>query len=382
MTSRRDLEQRIRARIARAGESASAAPRQVAGPPGSHHLPGIHPETTALRILLANSGLQLSEEMVLGLGGGIGAGMFAFRYEREDLSTLYLGARHRWDDSVGFIEEACARLGIRIQRLEAGGGRAAEWLLRDVLSRGPVIAWVDLVELGSHGWPAEWSGGGYHVVVVYEAGAETALLGDLGPEPVRVPAEVLARARGRIRKDRYRLVTLEAAPATIDLGPAVQAGLRACADSLLTGRRNFTVDAFAALGDRRWVQKFSHGHLLWSGLRWTYHWIERAFTGGGLMRPMYARFLTEVGLDELAERYAGLGRRWTALAKAALPTEVPALAATRGLLTEPAGDFPLTAAESDELVAGLHARVGDLVEAERRAAHALLDAASLGRHDP
>lgn len=381
MASRRNLEQRVHARLARIGGSAVAVPRHVANPPESCHLPGIHPETTTLRILLACAGLRLSEEMVLGLGGGIGAGMLTFRYEREGLSTLYLGARHRWDDGIGFIEEACARLGVRIQRLETGGTRAAAWLLHELLGRGPVIALADPAELGHHGWPAEWGGGGHHVVV-YEANARTALLGDLGPEPVRVPAEVLARARGKIRKDRHRLVTLEAAPATIDLEPAIQAALRACADGLLTGRRNFTVDALAAWGDRRWTRTFPPGHLLGSGLRWTYYWIERAFTGGGLMRPMYARFLTEVGLGELAGRYADLGRRWTAFAEAALPAEVPALAAMRGVPAEPGGDFPLTAAESADLVASLRVRIGDLVDAERQAARMLRDAANLAGHDP
>jgi Domain of unknown function (DUF4872) len=43
--------------------------------------------------------------------------------------------------------------------------------------------------------------------------------------------------------------------------------------------------------------------------------IERRGTGGGAFRPMYARFLAEVGREE-ATLAATAGERWTELAEA------------------------------------------------------------------
>jgi uncharacterized protein DUF4872 len=123
-------------------------------------------------------------------------------------------------------------------------------------------------------------------------------------------------------------------------------------------------------------------------------------SGGGLMRPMYARFLREAAtltaderLGELAGGYDELGACWSELAAAALPADVPALAATAELLAradelfrrdgaaasgairaarqelEAIGrrmddDFPLSAGDTDALLAGLAVRLEELYAGE------------------
>src|SRR5262249_32252417 len=126
MTTRKHFKQLVRARMARTGESYSAARRQVllqagtSATPSSFHFPGSVPAAGVLRALLAQAGVRnphtrspFSEAMVFGLAGGIGAGMFAFRYARENVSTFYLAGRHLWQDHLAWTQGALKRLGLK-----------------------------------------------------------------------------------------------------------------------------------------------------------------------------------------------------------------------------------------------------------------------------
>ena len=106
MTAHKHLKERIRARMARTGESYTTARRQVlnALPPEEYQLTGgVHPDTHAIAGVLANRGLldphsgrPLSEAMVLGVGGGLGAGYILWEFKAHDLRSLVLGFRNSW----------------------------------------------------------------------------------------------------------------------------------------------------------------------------------------------------------------------------------------------------------------------------------------------
>jgi hypothetical protein len=175
--------------------------------------------------------------------------------------------------------------------------------------------------------------------------------------------------------------------------------------------KNFTLEAFRTWGDRLhgdrskdgWERLFRPGRPLWDGLTSIYHFVEHYGTGGGLVRPLYAEFLAEAGealgdprFAPVAERYAELGRGWSALAEAALPDGVPAfreaeelhtrkseifleegpeaaaeLAAVwrrlEELGTEAAARFPLSEERCDALRRELQRRVLELWEGETAA---------------
>ena len=151
---------------------------------------------------------------------------------------------------------------------------------------------------------------------------------------------------------------------------------------------------------------FPPGAHLWQGLTSIYEYIELYGTGGGLMRPIYAEFLAEAAealgnpaLRALGEQYAELGRGWSALADAALPSEVSLFREAKeamarrseitlsgsdateemreawsrlGELAKEARDrFPLTAAQADALRSDLKARIEDLYAGEKEALRAL-----------
>ena len=435
MTKQKHLKQRIRARMAQTGERYTTARRHIVGasagsasdtsppPPGRLHFPGIHPETTALRILLANAGVQaphtgeyFSEPMVFGIGGGIGAGVFSFFYEAHDFASFYIAGRHLWQDNRTYLDRAAQWFGVTPTFKETGGAKTATKQLADALALGsPVLAWVASAHLPYRGMPDYWSGGDYHVVTVYCLDETHALIGDLLDEPVEITAAELAASRARIKKQKHRIMTV-APTQQLDLRAAVRAGIRACYEGLARQRiKNFTLDAFktwaanihGSRGKQSWAHLFPPGHRLWFALTWVYDCIEHQHTGGGLLRPLYADFFAEAAdalhddaLRQLAAHYAELGQSWSDIASAALPDDVPACREAKALmarkeallLTEGAAatdeikriwtrldelqetaraDFPLTATECTHLLSDLQQRIRRVYDLECAAHEAL-----------
>jgi Butirosin biosynthesis protein H, N-terminal/Domain of unknown function (DUF4872) len=366
MTSHKHLKQLVRARMTRTGERYAAARRQVlaqaATPgdgPGGAHLPGNVPATTALRILLAHANLAgpggkpLSEALTFVLAGGIGAGAFAFLYEKQDWASLFIGGRHLWQDDEHYLDAAARRLGVKPVVRESAAARVADRQLREALEQGgPVIAWVDAAHLPHRALPTQWSGGGYHVVTVYAIEGDHALIGDLTDEPVPIALSDLARARARIRKQRHRLLWLERGNRRRVDDAVLERALTACARGLTHQRlRNFTLDSFADLAERiaggrdrqSWDAMFPPGGRLWSALTSLCNYIEHYGTGGGLCRSIFAEGLLEAsagfgrpGLATPAGRYARLGQSWSALAESALPDAIPPCREARELLARKA----------------------------------------------
>jgi hypothetical protein len=428
MTTQRNLKRLIRAHMAETGRRYATARRAVLRelgtdaptPPadGFVHLPGTHPECASLRVLLANAGVIAphtgeppSEDLVFGIAGGVGTGVMAMRYDAEDFSSFWLTG---WNPFQSSIAGACERLGLTPAVTETTGARTAAAQLAELLDLGvPAMAWVDAGELGYLGIP-ELSGMSYHTVVVYRAGTDGCLVGDRAPAPIEIPAERLAAARARIRKQRNRLLSLGPDEVSPDLAAAARRGLAACAAGPTGGPRgSMSVQALPRLAARMtgtgkdgWTTMFPPGRHLHGALRAVVDDTEHQGSGGGLMRPAFARFLREAALltgtaalDGLAGRYEELGRQWSELAAAALPADVPGLAATRALLAErdelfrrdgaaAAGrlaeigqelaglerrPFPLGEGDTRALLAGLAHRVGELADGEAAALGELRD---------
>ncbi len=301
------------------------------------------PATSALRSLLAHEGEEYSGPALFVLAGGIGAGVFAFLYEKEDMVNLYLAGRHLWADDEAYLTAACRRLGWKTVTRESGGARAAEQELRTALERGaPVIAWVDMAHLPYRAMPAHFSGGGYHLITVQEIRGDEALIDDNGV-PRELSLRDLATARGRIAKFRHRLLRLDGRATKPPQPAAVLAdALATCASTLAKAKMaNFRLDAFGELAERMvaisgkesWGVMFPPGHRMWTALTSFYEYVEHYGTGGGLCRKIFAEGLAELGRREDAARYGELARRWSAAAALALPEDVPEFREARELIT-------------------------------------------------
>ncbi|MCB1217011.1 DUF4872 domain-containing protein [bacterium] len=360
MTKRSSFKKLVRERMKRTGESYSSARRQIiaamAPAAGLTHFPGTNPGSTALRILLSAAGIMnpatqqaFSESMILGIAGGLGAGVFTFRYEQHDFSSFFAAGRHLWHDNLLYMQGCLDRLGVEYRVWESTAAKKGWEQLREALQHGPVAAWLDMAELPYHGLPAWMSGGGYHLLVIQslDEERELAVLSDLMDETVELPFADLERARLRIKKDKQRLLAITGRRQAAGLQPAVLAGIRACREGLTTGRmKNFTLAAFedwakqlhGSSGKQSWSVLFPAGRHLWTAQTWAYDCIEHYFSGGGMLRPVYADFLEEAAsqadlpeLAELATQYRSIGAQWSALADTLLPADGGLLGQAREL---------------------------------------------------
>jgi hypothetical protein len=376
MTQHKHFKKLVRERMKQSGQRYAAARRFVLNTvpvERSPHRPGLVPGSTALRVLLANRGIDYSEPMAFGLAGGVGIGQFSFYYEKADFASFFVAGRHCWHDHVTYLKRGLARLNQSPVIKESSTPKAAEKALREMIEAyGPCVAWVDLASL-SHRGLGHWkeTGGGYHIITVYSLNGDTALIGDLTDEPIEIALADLTAARGRIKKDKYRLLGIEKGGQPGDLRPLIKDALAAChrgltgADGVKSARKNFSLDALVTWADRLtsttdkdcWARVFAPGHRFFNGLMFLHLFSEHTGSGGGLSRPIMAEFLFEAAkelrdptLKSLGERYAKLGEQWSELADSALPDDVPLLADVKKQLTDYSESFHSDGSTADRSV--------------------------------
>jgi len=354
MTQQKHLKQLVRERMTQTGLCYVAARRAVlqsADHSKSPHRPGSIAGSTTLRVLVAHAGRDVSEAIAFGLAGGVGIGIFTFCYEKEDFASFFVAGRHCFHDHVTYLNRACKRLGLSTVVKESTSPKLAEKQLRELIAaHGPSVAWVDLGALPHRGIPPSPMVMGYHLVTVYSVNDKSALIGDLTDEPIEMPLAELTQARGRIKKDKYRLLAINKTDKSLDLANSVIDALKAChagltgADGPKNARKNFSIDAIALWAERLtsskdregWEKVFTPGKRLFSGLKSIFEYIEYHGTGGGLSRHMMADFLTEASKSlkrpeylKLADQYSQLGHAWSDLADAALPDRIEPFAETK-----------------------------------------------------
>jgi Butirosin biosynthesis protein H, N-terminal/Domain of unknown function (DUF4872) len=427
MTAHKHLKERIRARMAKTGESYSSARRHVlnATPPGEYQLRGgIHPETATIAGVLANRGLlaphtgePLSEAMVLGVGGGLGAGYILWEFQEHTRRVVVLGFRNAWQYPARWAEKTLRRLRVPAAVHETGAARKAEAELLAAVGQGvPAIAWVDEQLIGHRHLPDSLAGHGGYPLTVYgvDEQARVALLDDRNRARLTVPLDTLAAARARIPSYRQRLLVLDAPAAELDLDGlrgAVAEGLAEQVEHLSQPSDSFSLPAFRKwarlLTDRRnakaWPRVFADRAGLFDACVSVYDNVEPVGSWGGNLRGLYADFLDEaaglLGDDRLrpaAAAYRDLAARWHAVAEAALPADREPFAEVRRLTDELArllapgdagrpraaaaagrlwtardrwrSEFP---ADADAFLTGLAEAVGAVYEAETAALAAL-----------
>ena len=381
MTRKSGFKRLVRERMARTGERYTTARRQLLGGrianddasgirPDVH---GINAATTAFRILLGSAGVRLSEGELLLAGGGIGIGVFSFHY--PEFSSLFIAGRHLWHDDLAYLQGLGERLAVPLEIRETGSRKQAEKTLFEMLEKGPVIAFVDLATLGHRGGVEA-----YYVVTVLEAneGQGTALIADLADRPIEVRLETLAEARARHRKFKNRLVRIDEPQGEPPISAAVDAGLEACAQGLVSSPMkgagsNFTLESLDLLskrmrseGKESWAQQFPPGPRLWTALSSLYEYIEHYGSGGGLLRPFFAESLAGSGSEaaSVAPAYASLGERWSALARTALDPTVFEFAELARLIDESYGFFDASADDAAEELESLRENRRSLVRGD------------------
>jgi hypothetical protein len=316
--------------------------------PGYRHVPGNHCGSTALRNLLAFHGLEMSEEMALGLGAGV-----SFYYVVLDGSSPSRFTNGR----TGRLEEQFVELTGAPIRLDTFHDADSAWeAARSAVDAGrPAILITDLYYLDHYGSSAHFPG---HAVVLAGYDSKVAYLSDTGFGDLQT-----TRLDGlkEARHGNHPVFPLEGHMFTLvdgaelgDLTAAAPVAIARCAKGMLEPELGEyqglpALRRFAAeVGD--WPDQTEDWQ--WCA-RFLYQVIERRGTGGGNFRLMYARFLEEAGYEEAALA-AEAARAWSSLAAAALAaseSEEPVAGLWSDLAAEAASVLETEAELWDELAA-------------------------------
>lgn len=351
---------------------------------GYQQFGGRHAETASLANVLAAQGIYAphngkpySEAMLLGIGGGLGAGYILYEFKAHHTKVLICGWQNNWQYTIQFYETLCQRIGVIPTFHEATSPKVASKQLADLLDAGkPVVAWVDRAGMPYLELPSTLIGHLGHWVAIFGIEGDTVWVDDLAAKPFRVSAEALIPARGRIPSYKNRL--LEVSPNTTpDLPSAVKTGIDHCVEHLSQKSDSFSLPSFRKWGkmmtDRKnakgWHVAFADRRGLYSTLKSIYEGVEIIDNGGGAMRGMYADFLEEAAevisrptLRQAAAHYRDLAAQWTRLAESALPDEVEPFRLTKqllrqrsNLLTSKGADAAAETQPLSERLASLHA---------------------------
>src|SRR5690554_5403503 len=241
MTEQKSLKKLVRERMSRTGESYTTAHRQVTSRAADRMLPGLTPGYPAFRAethgpsglarhLLAQAGIDVSEAMACGLGGGIGFLYAIFEYAQVPHPLLTIVAQHH---PQPWLEAVTSHLGLVLTTATSSKPAPALAKLDAVLEAGRAAQLT--VGRGLLPWhesaSPEEAADAYAMVVAGRDGDDY-LVDDGVAEPRRIVAGQLGGAWAAYRKGRFALATVE--PGEVDLAAGIRAAI-ATTHAHLTG---------------------------------------------------------------------------------------------------------------------------------------------------
>jgi hypothetical protein len=300
---------------------------------------GFEPETAACANAFANRGIvdpvtgrPVTEDLVLGVGGGLGAGYILWEFNATkgtDRKLVTLGFRNQWQYPDRWYVKVCERLGVPVEMQETSSVAKARDLLDRALDDGiPAITWVSAADLPFWHLPEIQSGWWGYPIVVYRREGDRYLVDDRNRRPLTIGSEDLAAARSRIPSYKNRLVVADADAAELDedrLTSAVRDGLEEQVAHLSERSSSFSLPAFdrwaKMLTDTKnakaWSVVFADGAGLIEVLMSLVDQIEDRSQHGGTLRNLYAGFLDLAGplvdtdLSGAADAYRVAAERWS-----------------------------------------------------------------------
>ncbi len=294
---------------------------------------GKHCQTTALKSVLDYHGLYLSEDMLLGLGGGVG---FIYWYMKL-MPSPFIGTRYGKGEE--FLLSICKRIGADATMFQTTSVEKGYQELKKILREGePVYLFVDMPYLPYLALP-EMAHFGGHVVVVFglDERENKVYISDRGKKGVTVTIEDLKKARGSKFPPfpaKNKILRIKYPSKIKNLEEGIKVAIKECCTNMLQPPINNIgltgIKKWAGIVPR-WPEQFQGLNLL-GCLFNTFIYIEIGGTGGSAFRPMYAKFLDEASeilseyqLKEVAERFRDSGKIWSEIAASALPDSWPTL---------------------------------------------------------
>ena len=335
MTEQRALKQLVRERMARTGESYTTAHRHVVGPKVHRHR-----ESALVRRMLSAAGIELSEPMVCGLGGGIGFMYAVFEYQAVEHPLLTIVTQHH---PMPWLDAVAAHLGATPATVRSSAPEPAFVKVHQALDAGrPVLIHVARGLLPWHEDVPAAEAADPHALLL--TGYEGNDLVALDRDQHRIGQSELGAAWAAHRQGRFAVTTL-----TVTEPPSIEDAVdRAIATTYahLTGPVlghafdvNFGLSGMARLRDdladtstkKGWARRFGSGPAFGMVRVRLAECLTWAHGSEGATRLVYADFLAETGRTEAAAVAKRAGARWAGIADIAAgesdpSTAIPALA--------------------------------------------------------
>jgi len=321
---------------------------------------GRHWETGSINNAFAMQGIKAphtgrpySEALLLGISGGITFGYFTFEYKGY-LPHAAMLTRNTFNPFSTILE----RLGVVQDLRQTNKEDVAEKNLLNALESGlhPLV-WADQFSLPYNCLNPDNAMWGMMPILAVETDGKSVTVADRSSQPLQLSMADLTRARGRVKEDKYRIMTLDAPQAT-KLPAAVHKGI--CqAINLFTeepprgARDNYGFAAYEKLAEmlvntrnkQSWERFFGPGARMYHGLAGSpvqpgaYQWVMTWGSADGAERGLYADFLLEAAqilkkpaLKESAERFRESYKLWLIFADALLPDDIPLSGESRKLI--------------------------------------------------
>jgi|KBSMisStandDraft_5_1062788.scaffolds.fasta_scaffold30565_4 hypothetical protein len=295
--------------------------------PGFKPLDGCHCISSSLARIFQHAKHPLSEEMILGLGAGVGFVYWRMKFGDQD--SVFVGGRANLKN---FYQDLGRRTGVVIREKQTASSAKAETeLLKALEQKRPVMLGGDMGMLPWFEFPGDYHFGGHTFVACGYDGGETVLCSDIDQKASGVKKGFLAPiTREQLRKARGstfkpfppKNLWLEFdfsgfhRPRPGDIVDSIKQMVDA---ELNPPIKNFGVRGVRHAADEvmKWLDQFNEPQLRMQLFN-LYIFIEIGGTGGGCFRPMYSRFLAEgaeitgnPALVSAAEAFARVGDRFT-----------------------------------------------------------------------
>jgi len=265
-------------------------------------LDGYHCQTNSLAKIFHYNKYPLSEDMLLGLGAGMG---FIYWHMKMGSSNyVFIGGR---GNTKEFFNDLGKRTGVKIETKSTSSVKRAEALLLEKLSkREPVMVYGDMGLLPWFDLPKDYHFGGHTFVICGFNGKDTVLASDIDQKAsglkkgfyYPISLEQLRKARGSPHKPFPPKNTwLEFdfkdfhSPRIEDIYSAIKQTVES---QLNPPIKNIGIKGIrhTAKEITKWTNIFKDKELRMN-LVSLYIFIEIGGTGGGCFRYMYSRFLEE-----------------------------------------------------------------------------------------
>ncbi|MHA1965642.1 MAG: BtrH N-terminal domain-containing protein [Candidatus Thorarchaeota archaeon] len=304
------------------------------------HLPGgKNCMTSSLWKLLNHMGHKISEEMLVGIGSGLG---FIY-WKMKQMPTPFVGGMNggRFPTILGL---AVDRLGGEWKVLKSSSVKNAHKHLRATLEMDqPALVCADLgfLDYLSLGGDDHF---GMHTILVYgiDENKDEAHVSDRFATPIPIPLTRLQKARASEYHPfpaKNKMMQVSMPEETIPLQEIIPLAIRENADFML----NPPISNMGAGGIMRWKKELRmypkilpDNRTIMQALIEHFVYIEVGGSGGSLFRRMYSQFLKEASkvmkdseLQKVSLLYDSICDDWSRLAVQLTPDEMPSLGRIR-----------------------------------------------------